>query len=176
MFSKQAYSHSAVARMTDFVKRSLGVATIGFSLMLVGCSSDTVERPFEVYPTTGSVTYNGELVEGATVTFMPASNNNAKPAFGMTDANGQYDLTTFASKDGAAEGDFLVTITKVIAPESEPAADIDTDDYEPPGFGTPEKSTAPTSAIPEQYGKVDTSGLSASVSAENTTFDFALTD
>jgi hypothetical protein len=70
-----------------------------------GCGPD---RPLTI-PVDGTVTVDGRPVEGASVMFMPQF--PGRPALGVTDASGQFRLTTFASGDGAQPGQHTVTVT-----------------------------------------------------------------
>ncbi|NLX95025.1 MAG: carboxypeptidase regulatory-like domain-containing protein [Rhodopirellula sp.] len=71
-----------------------------------GCHSG---RP-ETVAVTGTVTYRGQPVEGATVTFYADKN---RPAYGTTDAAGRFQLTTFSPNDGVVAGTHKVTIVKL---------------------------------------------------------------
>jgi len=74
-------------------------------ICLTGCGTSNSE-----YVTvTGSVTYQGEPVEGATVAFR--GEGSAPPAIGVTSASGQFSLATGASR-GAKPGEHIVTVTK----------------------------------------------------------------
>lgn len=89
------------------------VASIGvvcFSLGVIGCSGAPEDRP-TVVPVTGKVTYKGEPVTGALVTF--ASEKSPRSATATTGSDGRFSLTTFDSGDGAIPGEHLVTITKL---------------------------------------------------------------
>jgi len=62
----------------------------------------------------GTITYNGEAVEEAFVTFMPAS-GEGEPATGLTDANGRFTLTTPGAQNagsGAVPGEYVVRVSK----------------------------------------------------------------
>jgi len=97
------------------------------------------------FPTTGSVTWNGEPAAGALVTLHSLSHNLA--ASGRTDAKGEFALTTWRQSDGAVAGDHKVTIeTTVIA-----------------GY-TSEGGLIEVNAMPPKYEKPDTSGLTATIS------------
>ena len=64
----------------------------------------------KVYPVTGTVTYNGQAVEGAVVAFHGEA--ATKMATGTTDAQGRFELTTYKPGDGAVAGKHRVTVTK----------------------------------------------------------------
>ena len=69
------------------------------------------------YKSTGAVTLDGTPVERATITFYPL--DGQKPANATTDANGNYELTSFNAGDGATPGAFGVAIQKFPAIEIE---------------------------------------------------------
>ncbi len=60
----------------------------------------------------GVVTLDGKPVEGASVSFTPASGDGLGGSYGKTDAQGRYTLRTVATdKPGAAAGTHKVTIS-----------------------------------------------------------------
>jgi len=61
----------------------------------------------------GIVTYNGEPVEGATVSFFPASPDGVL-AVGVTDADGRYVLQAPLERRGATQGAFAGTYNVTI--------------------------------------------------------------
>lgn len=71
---------------------------------LTGCG----ESGPDVATVKGTVTLDGEPLEGAMVTFQP---ENGRPADGTTDSQGQYELLYTAGKPGAKIGKHTVTIT-----------------------------------------------------------------
>ena len=90
------------------------VALVVISSM-IGCRGDD-----RVATVRGTVTLDGEPIGDASVTFMPKG--GGRPAFGITDAEGAYTLTTFEDGDGAMIGHQLVTITAVDEEMNEKAA------------------------------------------------------
>ena len=149
---------------------------------LTGCSGGDSDRA-KTYKTTGVVKLNDRPVEGAIVTFM--LEGSTQSAIGSTDAEGNFDLSTFGPSDGATEGQYSVAITKVDVAETAntlPQGVInvdngDTSNYTPPVVGAP-SPTAPKaskSPIPEKYGNSQTSGLRATVTASGPNhFEFNL--
>jgi len=65
---------------------------------------------YDSVPVSGTVTYKGTAVEGATVAFHggPAS----APATGVTDATGKFKLSSYNPGDGAPAGNYKVTVSK----------------------------------------------------------------
>jgi len=102
-------------------------------LFLSGCGGGSKAG---TYPVTGVVTFKGEPLPNAAVTFFPVQ---GRPAAGMTNAQGEYFLSTFAAGDGAMSGTYSVTV-------AEPAVEMKEGDYsipepKPPRF--PVKYTDP---------------------------------
>jgi hypothetical protein len=158
-----------------------------------------------LYEAGGVVTYKGEPVKNATVSFTAADGFKVPLAEALTDEKGQYRLRT-RGEPGAAAGSYVVTVSKVEgadeAAASAAAAAVD------PKSMTPEQSMAkmaadmkkmtpdankaqsdPTgrsnvaakakSLIPEKYASVKFSGLTANVAkgdAANTKLDLQLQD
>jgi hypothetical protein len=122
------------------LKFSLLLAALVSVLGTVGCSKNRGDRPV-VVPVSGVVLYNGKPLAGAHVTF---TNPDAKrSAYGKTDADGHFTLTTFPDEpgDGAVPGkriDRTATTGKV-------------------------PDVQRRWVIPEHYGNVTTSGLTAEV-------------
>jgi hypothetical protein len=75
-------------------------------LLLAGCGDS-----LNLKPVTGTVTYNGKPVDGASVAFISMD----KPvAIGTTDASGKFTLST-NGKEGAPLGSHKVTVAKSTA-------------------------------------------------------------
>ena len=141
---------------------------------LAGCPSEA-DRPATV-PATATVTYNGEAIEGAHVTFSPDS-DSGDAAFGDTDPEGKADLrTSFAQ--GAVPGSYKVAVTKTeaeavagLGPGENEDEEVDEDEQDEGG------DVVYKSVLPEKYGSADTSGFTATVTegGENA-FTFDLVD
>lgn len=124
-------------------------------MTILGCGKrGNADRPPTV-PVQGVVTYKGQPVEGASVSFQRT--DRTKSAVGRTDAHGKYFLTTFEPGDGAMTGEYDVKIVKYEQPKEEPED----------GVTPPLKSL-----IPEKYAK---GVLKATVQdGGDNTFDFDL--
>jgi hypothetical protein len=123
-------------------------------------------------PVSGTVTQKGTALAGATVTFVP-SGQGARAASAITDANGQFTLTTLTAGDGAFPGDYQVTVIKtetigkVYTPE-EANAYYGQHQTQPPA---PEIKNM----LDQKYADATTSGLTASVKqGEKNDFTFDL--
>jgi hypothetical protein len=83
-------------------------------LPLAGCTGGD---KLPTVPVTGTVTYNGAPLEGATVSFLPKDQSEgARGASGTTDAQGKFKLETFLAGNkmvaGALVGEYAVTVSK----------------------------------------------------------------
>lgn len=95
-------------------------------LIVPGCGGGGAEGGKPVFEASGTVTMFGKPLSGATVAFAPQGDQPT--AFGTTEADGTFVLTTYAYGDGAAEGNFKVVVSKSApAPtlEEEEGADHD---------------------------------------------------
>lgn len=135
--------------------REVFVGAMVLLFFLAGCGGPPRASNATV-PVSGTVTQNGQAVEGASVTFERV--DGTRGAVGRTDSSGRYSLTTFQAGDGAEPGEYRVTVVKYEVPEHE------------------EGETPPlVSLIPEQYASVETSGLTATVQEQGENiFDFEL--
>ncbi|MEX0794576.1 MAG: carboxypeptidase regulatory-like domain-containing protein [Pirellulaceae bacterium] len=137
-----------------FTRGWMALAFVG-SVLLGGCAGPESEYPPTV-PVEGTVTYQGQPLEGALVAF---KRTDGKGAVGRTDAGGRFQLTTYTTNDGAEVGSYQVEIVK----------------YEPAPEELPEGVTLPLKPeIPERYGKASTSQLEAEVTADGGSFTFDL--
>lgn len=140
------------------------------ALSLAGCGGSKLPK---IYPATGTVTYKGEPLANATVSFVPSV---GAPSDGKTDAQGKFTIMT-NGLPGARAGACKVTISKFAgAAPSMPSAPKPEDMmkmYEKKKKGEVEKGE-----IPAKYGRPDTSGLSAEVTTDGAknVFTFDLKD
>lgn len=65
----------------------------------------------DVMPAGGTVSFQGRPVSGALVVCCPAS-PSAPAAYGNTDSEGRFQLTTYEPGDGAVAGEYRVTVSK----------------------------------------------------------------
>ncbi len=148
-------------------------------LALVGCGGPSNPATF---PVTGTVTYKGKAVDGATIIFVPVS-DGAHGATARTKADGTFEVTTYVANDGMRPGDYMVKVSKYDAPPappSESSPDFDPnqsledqeDEYDPAAEGS---TKANKNNLPAKYATETTSGLRLTV-AEGTgaTFDIVL--
>lgn len=130
--------------------------------LIAGCGKDDGPQLAEA---SGTVTYKGQPVDEANVVFIPDAGGPA--SYGMTDAEGKFSLTT-GSESGAMVGTGKVAITAYVQlDEPKEEEDLTEEDLK----------KMSESRIPEKYGRVETSGLTATISADSeNSIPFELTD
>jgi len=144
-------------RMMKFRKRKTFL-TITVCLLvlplLTGCAPKGLSG---LAPAAGIVTLNGDPVEGATISFAPASDSpDVRSASAMTDKNGKFVVTTLNYGDGMYPGEYHVFVTKTTTTGTG-------------GVSSPEdkKETRDDRQIvhhlPLKYEDKDTSGLMVSI-------------
>ncbi len=149
--------------------RHCGVAVVLLMVMAVaGCSSGDAK----LVPVTGKVTYKGQPVAGAGVTFVHADGKSSP--VGVTDAGGVFTLGS-STGQGAVVGDYQVAIVKKATREGAPANPKPEDMIKMMKGG---KTLAePKDEIPVKYADAKKSGLTATVTGDkakdNFTFDLA---
>jgi hypothetical protein len=113
-------------------------------LLSIGCGEPKETVP-ELVSVTGKVTFRGQPLADASVTFIPAEgdeeptelNRLVRPS-AKTDADGGYELA-WGDNPGAPPGKYNVTVMKLAPSEDD--------------------EVKPASLIPENYGSPKTSGL-----------------
>ena len=75
-------------------KKLVALLCFGLMITIAGCGASNPPTT----PVTGQVKYDGEALEGATVTLTPeAGSADTRTASGITDADGNFTLTTIFS-------------------------------------------------------------------------------
>jgi len=90
--------------------RSLfGAALAAFVVVLAGCGK---RGWLETYPVKGTVLVDGKPAKDAMLSFHPKETVEGKPHLpaGRTNENGEFNLSTFVTDDGAPAGEYDVTI------------------------------------------------------------------
>ena len=125
-----------------------------FAASLAGCSDGGL-RTYEVK---GTIHWGGQPVTGAAVYFYPqdSSDFSTPMAYGETDEQGHYRLTTPSGKfgGGAVVGAYNVAVKK--------------------GPGVPVDHPSKASVLPIVYAEAHTTPLKAEVIAGKNVFDFTL--
>ena len=150
---------------SSFVRSVVGPLLVAAGFATAGGCQPGANRPKTV-PVTGSVTFKGAPVAGATVSFQ--ATDGSRSSVGITDDGGKYALTTFVRGDGAVPGEYRVSIKTI----TQAVVESTTADgkYEPPSGPIPE----PKNELPAKYASTEKSGLKATVSSGPNTADFDL--
>src|SRR6185437_7540029 len=145
-------------------------------LTLGGCSGGG-KHPATA-PVSGTVTYQGKAVEGATVSFSLVGGGGVSTA--ITDAAGKYVLRTFGEADGAVPGDYKVTITKIKAQGRSPGKTPDQISEEYAALqarGEPIPEPVIQYLVPEKYSTAQSTPEQRTVKpGEPNVIDFQLAD
>jgi hypothetical protein len=138
------------------------------SLVLVGCGGGDGAKHVAVFKVTGTVTFQGNPLPRAIVTFSPKEGQPI--AFGTTNDMGEFTLTTYTDGDGAAAGSYGVVVNKTVSSGPKTDAGHSTD----PALATVSSHNASSSAasgsvVPAAYSDATQTPLNAKVepSAEN---------
>ena len=139
------------------------VMAISLLCCIAGCgdSADdqwTEKRP-QTYPVQGRMLYNGEPLADATVSFTSTGSDVSIGAAGRTDKNGEFELTTYSSGDGAIAGLHRVSVIKAVVEGEDPSYADETS----PNYGKTPPPVTTRHLIPEKYSAFATSGLTVSV-------------
>ena len=151
------------------MRHLVGWLLIAGSSVLTGCGGQAgIEGTVRV---TGTVTHQGSPVPGATVIFAPEGASRA--ASGLTDASGNFELTTLRPGDGVLPGKYQVAISKtetIGAMTEEESMAYAEKHGEPP-------TVTVKDLLPEKYKSPATSELTAEVTEGGKKhFTFDLTD
>ena len=165
--------------MTEVSSSVFGIratlALIGLSVVCAaGCGPDASGNP-TTYPVTGKVTRAGKPVDGATIVFVPADEKGIA-ATGITDAAGEYKMTTFAAGDGVTPGSYKVRLTQ-FEKEKVDASKMGTVTFEQEQqqYDPDAKPPAPAkNLLPPKYESEHKSGLTHEVVTSPTTFDITI--
>ncbi|WP_417381247.1 carboxypeptidase-like regulatory domain-containing protein [Gimesia sp.] len=124
---------------------------------LLGCGSTEDKRPQRT-AVSGIVTFDGEPIEGASITFRPVE-ESGQTANGRSNEEGQFQMGTFEGTDGVVAGDYIVMISKIKSTSSPEVLPEDDPNYDP----DPQPEPPPENLLPEKYSNAETSGLTVTV-------------
>jgi hypothetical protein len=122
-------------------------------LALTGCNS----RP-ETFPVKGKVTFKSRSVPMGAVVFHPRD-DKLPMAKGEIRSDGSYELTTFQERDGAAAGEYQVTVHSFTLPQ---------------GTEGEEGYRSPVPLAPLKYTRLTQTPLTATVEKKPNVIDFEL--
>ncbi|AMV32957.1 hypothetical protein VN12_12585 [Pirellula sp. SH-Sr6A] len=144
------------------VFRCWSLVLIGLSLFASGCTSS--DQP-ELGQVTGTITLDGKPLTGVAVVFQP---ENGRPARGMTNAEGKYELVYIRQTKGSKVGPNRVEIAP--SEEGEESEEPEVGDGEAQTASKKSKSGKPV--VPARYNTK--SELKVEVVSGKNTFDFQL--
>jgi len=144
-------------------------------LLLAGCGGGGIAG---LYPVTGTVTYQGKAVDGATVSFLNES--EGRPATAITKSDGTYELFTLDSS-GALPGSYRVVVSKTeagpeVAPDDlgfDPVTGADLS-MEQSAANAGKRPTKPKDLIPAKYSSPTSTPLTVEVKNSNNVIDLKL--
>ena len=101
-----------------FVRKQPSGQNAGLTALLLcvlatfGCESSVAPEPHAVFPVKGRLFIRNQLVPGACIAFHPVVPDlcGGRCPVAMTTDVGSFDLTTSLPHDGAAVGDYVVTV------------------------------------------------------------------
>jgi hypothetical protein len=130
------------------------VRFIAFAFVATACTSGcNGDGRYDTYPASGSVTRNGQPIEGVELVFFARGGSNqlreAPTPQGKTDAQGRFRLSTYKPGDGAPAGVYGVAAVwmKVTQPADDPEQLVEMDQLQ------------------GRYANHETSGLTAEIVA-----------
>lgn len=160
------------------MNRFMGINFAIITFACIGCGGDSFPDPV---PVTGVIKHNGQAVEGASVTFHTKASGAARSASGVTNASGEFALSTFGTDDGAIPGEYAVTISKS---DGEAGSVVDIGDGENMGedyaammdnAATAAAKNEINTTLPKKYATTDKSGLNRTVGESGSNhFEFDL--
>ena len=89
------------------------------AVLPTGCNRRDPNLPVQ-YPVTGQITLDDRPLAGAGIMFLPRGKTRGTGAYGMSNAEGRYTLKTDYGGDGAPEGEFAVTVSRVVNRDGTP--------------------------------------------------------
>lgn len=137
----------------------VAIVSVGLAIGCLGCGSSAPKT----VRVSGVVDFDGKPLTKGTITFLPQTTGEKdlnRPATGIIDSQGRFELSTYKPGDGALPGKYQVTVvSNSVEPTLEEIAE----------------GAKYVSAIPAGYNSPLTSGLSATVSESGpVTLDFHL--
>ena len=128
------------------------------SLLMFGCKGS------DYVPVTGTLTIDGKLADGVTLSFLPESGGTNASA--TTSPMGNFSVRT-SDKEGCPPGKYAVTVIKLEQPKNAKSA--------APSIGPPMNAPLPVNTLPEKYAAKETSGLSVVVERGMKPLELAIT-
>ena len=129
--------------MKTFAPSALLIASI--AVVASGCKNS--DEP--LVPFSGRVLVDGKPAAGAAIAFHPADASNGTHPVAQVDVNGDFQLTTIRSGDGALPGEYRVTLTWYVSP--------------PRKKGVEGEESPVRNLIPNKYARGETTPLTTTI-------------
>jgi len=99
----------------------LGMTSLLLTGLLAGCGNSAAESPdLELHPVSGTVTFNGDPLGQASVTFISNGTDAKLSYLGATDETGHFVLKNRQGEAGCEAGQFKVIISKRVLSDGSP--------------------------------------------------------
>lgn len=155
------------------MRPTFSLVFLAMTVSVTGCGGGGAEGGKPVFAASGTVTMFGKPLEGATVSFAPQGDQPT--AFGTTDSDGNFTLTTYKYGDGAAEGKFKVLVSKTAVAASGDLDEGEDHDAPPQSHDAAMAEGASAALVPPKYSKAADTPFSAEVkSGADNVFTFEL--
>lgn len=86
---------------------------------LIGCGGGAEDIP-ELATVTGTLTYKGKPLPGASIAFVPEGQTSGTGAYAVTDESGRFELMHRSETPGVEPGNYIVTVSKMAMPDGSP--------------------------------------------------------
>ncbi|MDR1477835.1 MAG: hypothetical protein LBJ00_02725 [Planctomycetaceae bacterium] len=123
---------------------------------LIGCKKND-PRKIGLVPASGTITYNGSPLDGATIVFTP-KDTSKQGAGALSSTNGKFVLTTISDNDGAFPVEYSVYVLKEESPQ---ISDEELMEYARQGKTPPQ----PKNLLPVKYTNPDEPIINISIPA-----------
>ena len=138
--------------------------TVLTALCAVLCGCDRTPRLTGLVNASGTLTHEGNPVEGASIMFAPAPGSSAdnRAASAKTDASGRFTLMTLVPGDGAFPGTYRVMVNKT---EAAGGGAIESTGDAPTRFSD---DRTRIDYLPQKYRNPETSGIEITIPPKGT--------
>lgn len=145
-------------------------------ICLFGCFSGCGQTNPSTFPVAGRVLLDGQPLEGAAVMLKPV--DGGSNGYGVADAEGRFEITTYRQRDGAIPGEhrIIVTLEKVVQPVGVEPGEEDQEGLDDGMELAVSNQGEVISAVPSRYTNFETSGLTVVVGPDTESLQLKLTN
>jgi hypothetical protein len=136
-----------------------------YNLNTLISSSHTGGGGLSYVPVTGTLTIDGKLAEGVTLSFLPEADGTNASA--TTSPMGGFSVRT-SDKEGCPPGKYAVTVIKLEAPKNAKQSAASS-------IGPSVDMAMPVNTLPDKFSKKETSGISVVVERGMKPLELAIT-